>query len=68
MDVGIVKKNSYDFSAVKEVLNEVNNNEFKSGESDFYSLLEGHLSVDTSKSYIWTALSAVADDTMEALY
>ena len=68
MDSRIVKKNSYDFSAVKEVLNEVNNNEFKDGESDFYSLVEGYLSADTSKSYIWTALSAVADDVMESIY
>ena len=68
MDVNIVKKNSYEFSAVKEVLSEVNNKDFKAGESDFYSLIEGYAEKDTSKSYIWTAISAIADDVTESIY
>lgn len=67
LDVETIKKNSNEFSAVKEALNEVNNLEFKAGESDFYrSLLSGNL--DTQKSYVWSALSAISDKVGEEIY
>ena len=32
----LVRKNSNDFSFVKEIINEINNDDFKSGVSQFY--------------------------------
>ena len=40
MDPVIVKKNCNEFSVAKEVLNEVNNLEFKTGEQDFYRIVD----------------------------
>jgi len=67
MDAELVKKNSNEFSVVKEVLNEVNNSEFKKGAEDFYKTIM-YGTPDTKQSYIWSALSAVADDVGEVLY
>ena len=70
MDPVIVKKNCNEFSVAKEVLNEVNNLGFKTGEQDFYRIVddpEGK-TLDTQKSYIWSAISAVSDQVGEALY
>jgi hypothetical protein len=35
----IVRRNNNGFSFVKEVINEVNNNDFKEGVKDFYDML-----------------------------
>ena len=64
----IVKKNSNEFSFVKEVINEVNNSDFKTGVADFYKMLSGDKHVDNSDTYIWTALSAIGDDIGEVIY
>lgn len=64
----IVKKNSNEFSFVKEVINEVNNSDFKTGVADFYKMLSGDKCVDSSDTYIWTAISAVGDDIGEVIY
>ena len=66
-DVDIVKKNSNNFSFSKEILNEIVNEDFKQGAKEFYQKLSTG-NDDTSRSYIWTALSAVTDDVGEILY
>lgn len=66
----VVKKNANGFSFVKEIINEVNNNDFKQGVKDFYEMLstKSDKSQDNGKTYIWTALSAIADDVGGTLY
>ena len=53
---------------MKEVINEVNNSDFKTGVADFYKMLSGDKQVDNSDTYIWTALSAIGDDIGEVIY
>ena len=78
MNIGVenadlVKKNSNNFSFVKEVIDEVNNDGFKSGVKEFFRDLSGlntpgSATENGAKSYIWNAISAVADDVGETLY
>lgn len=64
----IIKKNSNDFSFTKEVINEVNNLDYKEGALYFNEMLSDDSLADTKKSYIWSALSAVTDQVGEVLY
>lgn len=66
-NVDIVKRNSNNFSFSKEILNEVNNVDFLSGAKEFYQTLSNDAD-DTSRSYLWRALSAITDDVGETIY
>ena len=57
-----VQRNPGDFSAVDVMGSLVNNNKFKKGYDDFRN------GQRTPKSYIWHALSAVANDVGEKLF
>jgi len=67
LDPSIVKRNSNGFSVTKEAINEANNTDFIAGAQDFYNVIDQNLP-DTKESYVWTAMSAVADDIGEVLY
>ena len=66
-NIDVVKKNSNNFSFSKQIINEIVNEDFKTGISDYYNKLRLD-TPDTSRSYIWTALSGVTDEVGEILY
>lgn len=68
MDISIVKKNSNDFSFTQEIINEINNLDFKQGALQFQDILTDDNKYDTKKTYIWSAMSAVTDQIGEILY
>ena len=55
------KKNSNDFSFTREVINEVNNLDFKAGSMSLLTSLSSRVDpIVTKENYIWYALSATA--------
>lgn len=69
--MSVLERNSNNFSFVHEALNEVNNLDFKEGEHDFLTRnVDGQIdsTYDTSKSYFWTAISAVSNSVSKEIY